>query len=71
MTYIPENDIWGLVGLPTVDGGIFQPGTYGPSVQDGIYLMLPPLPAGHHTIQFSAAGFHGWWLEVTYHLKVK
>jgi len=71
MTYIPENDIWGLVGLTTVDGGIFQPGTYGPSVQDGIYLMLPPLPAGLHEIQFSAAGLHGWGLDVTYHLTVK
>lgn len=71
MTYIPENDIWGLVGLPTVDGGIFQPGLYGPSVQDGLYVMLTPLAPGQHTIQFSAMGFHGWGLDVTYHLTVK
>ena len=54
-----------------MDGGKFQPGTYGPSVQDGIYLMLPPLPAGLHEIQFSAAGLHGWGLDVTYHLTVR
>jgi hypothetical protein len=71
MTYIPPNDIWGLVGLGTVDGGVFQPGIYGPSVQDGIYVMLAPLPAGPHEIHFSAAGAHGWGLDVTYHLTVK
>lgn len=70
MTYIPENDIWGLVGLTTVSGGTFQAGTYGPSLQDGIYLMLPPLPVGQHEIQFSAMGLHGWGLDVTYHLTV-
>ncbi len=71
MTYIPENDIWGLVGLPKQGGGSFQAGFYGPSVQDGIYLMLPPLSLGQHEIQFSAMGLHGWGLNVTYHLTVR
>jgi hypothetical protein len=66
MVSIPEKDLWGLVGLPTIDGGTFEPGIYGPSVQDGIYLMLAPLPAGQHTIHFTAKDF----LDVTYNLTV-
>ncbi len=64
---VPANDVWGLVGSTTVGGGIFQPGTYGPAVQDGIYLMVAPLSAGRHTIHFTVSGF----LDVTYHLTVK
>jgi hypothetical protein len=73
MVQIPEGDIWGLVGLPTVDGGIFQPGIYGPVVDDGIYLMLPPLPVGNHTIHFTGGleAFGGFHLDVTYHLTVR
>ncbi len=71
MTYVPENDIWGLVGLTDVNGNIFEPGYYGPSVQDGIYVMLTPLPPGKHLIKFSASGLHGWGLVMTYHLTVR
>ena len=66
MVDLPENDPWGLVGLEDVNGDIIQPGLYGPSIQDGIYLMVTPLTAGQHTIHFSAAGA----LDVTYHLTV-
>jgi hypothetical protein len=66
MVDLPENDVWGLVGLTDVNGDIFQPGTYGPSIQDGIYLMLAPLSKGKHTIHFTAGDF----LDVTYHLTV-
>jgi hypothetical protein len=72
MVQIPAGDIWGLVGLTTVGGGAFQPGTYGPTVDDGIYLMLPPLPVGKHTIHFTGGleAFGGFHLDVTYHLTV-
>ena len=71
-----------MVTLP--DGNIFgvEAGTYGPMVTDGYYLMLAPLSAGSHTIQFTA-GLAGTGppvypltippsatMHVTYHLTV-
>lgn len=56
MVAFPEANVWGI-----------PEGTYGPSVDDGIYLMLAPLSVGKHTIHFAVPGF----LEVTYHLTVK
>jgi len=55
------------VGLPA--------GTYGPAVDDGIYLMLTPLKPGKHTIRFTSASkgtiFGDFALDVTYHLTVR
>ena len=53
--------------------GLTEPGIYGPSVDDGIYLLVAPLAAGQHTIHFSAQSFwygEPWALEVTYHITV-
>ena len=66
MVYIPEDDIWGLGGW-----GLPVPGTYGPCVQDGIYLMLAPLAAGEHTIHFAASWPDGNGLDITYYLTVE
>jgi hypothetical protein len=56
---MPENSIW----LPA--------GTYGPAVDDGYWLMLAPLPVGHHTIHFTAALAEGVnLLDVTYQVTV-
>ena len=64
MITFPENNVWGLPA-----------GVYGPSVDDGIYLILPPLQPGKHTIHFTAASqgsFAGSFaLDVTYHLTVR
>jgi hypothetical protein len=38
-----------------------------PAAEDGEYLMLEPLSAGHHTIHFTVQGY----LDVTYKLTVK
>ena len=47
-------------------------GTYGPSVDEGYYLMLAPLSVGHHKIHFTAAATDGSFsLDVTYHLTIK
>ena len=52
-------------------GTIFPAGDYFPAVDDGVYVMLAPLPHGHHTIHF-----HGYFpdfdftLDVTYHIFV-
>ena len=57
---VPENNIFGL-----------DPGTYGPSLDEGYYLMHAPLNAGHHTLHF-----HGslptlpFTLDITYHITV-
>jgi len=51
--------------------GINAPaGTTSPAVQDGIYLMLAPLPAGPHTIHFTGSFGSFFGLDVTYHLTV-
>jgi hypothetical protein len=62
MVDIPENDVWSLP---------LEPGSYGPCVQDGIYLMLAPLRAGNHTIRFTASWPDGNGLDITYHLAVQ
>jgi hypothetical protein len=62
---LPENNITGF--LPA--------GTYGPSVDDGIYLMLAPLTRGSHTIHFTSAStgsvLGDFALDVTYHLIIE
>ncbi len=71
MVNIPEGDIWGLVGnVGACSGTVFQAGIYGPSLQDGVYLMLAPLKAGNHTIHFAAVFADGNGLDVTYNLTV-
>ncbi len=65
MIAMPENDLWGLGGW-----GLPLPGIYGPTVQEGYYVMLPPLSVGKHTLQFSGALESGFALEVTYNITV-
>jgi len=51
--------------------GVSAPaGTSSPSVQDGYYVMLPPLSAGEHLLHFGGnfGGFFGE--DITYHLTV-
>ena len=49
--------------------GPFKAGTYFPSVDDGYYVMVAPLPIGHHTIHFH--GTVGPYVQdVTYHISV-
>jgi hypothetical protein len=66
MVTVPEESIWSW--LPA--------GTYGPTVDDGYYLMVAPLPVGEHTIHFQGEMTLPWEpyffsLEVAYHLTVK
>jgi hypothetical protein len=60
MVTVPENNVIQSWGIPA------GAGVYGPCVDDGLYLMLAPLSAGHHTIHFSIEG----GLDVTYNLTV-
>ena len=62
---MPEDNFFTAVGVPGVTAG-----TYFPAVDQGVYVMLSPLPRGLHVIHF-----HGeagtWVLDVTYNLTVK
>jgi len=64
---VPENSLLAGLGLPA--------GTYGPCVDDGIYLMLAPLRPGAHTIRITSASQGSAVgdidLDVTYYLTVK
>lgn len=57
-------------------GNIFgvDPGTYGPCVTDGYWLMLSPLPHGQHTLHFDAVvdfgGGNTFTQDITYHIEV-
>ena len=50
-----------------VGEGPFKAGTYFPAVDDGYYVMVGPLPLGHHTIHFHGAAGPDV-LDVTYHI---
>ena len=66
MVNLPFNDIWGWVASAGAHTGL-----KGPCLDDGFYLLVPPLSPGRHTIHFAgtvaATGFH---LDVTYQLEV-
>ncbi len=57
-----NNILAGYFGLTCIADGT----TVSPAAEDGVYLMLAPLSAGQHTIQFTVAGF----LDITYELTV-
>jgi hypothetical protein len=66
------------VTLPAGDIFGAGPATYGPSMDQGYYLMLTPLSPGKHTIHFKGsmpATIDPYWtpfsLDVTYHITVK
>ena len=42
---VPDDNVFDLWGVPT------DAGTYYPSVSDGYYVMLAPLPVGEHVIR--------------------
>jgi hypothetical protein len=71
---LPPDDVLSFIGEGPGgfgSGTHFSPGTSCDTVDDGYYLLLAPLPAGHHTVHF-----HGeipafsFTLDVTYNLTV-
>jgi hypothetical protein len=69
VTDLPEGNVMGVgeTECPRGDDGYFH---CAPSVDDGIYLMVNPLPPGAHTLHFAASHPSGFELAVTYHLHV-
>lgn len=62
---LPQNNITSLICPHEL-----APGTYGPSVSGGFYVMLAPLPAGSHTLHFKGAA-GSLTVDVTYHLTIQ
>jgi hypothetical protein len=56
--------------LTAIGEGPFPAGTYSPVVDDGVYVMLPPLPPGNHTVHFQGTWPWGATLNITYNLAV-
>ncbi len=65
----PDNliDAGFQVSLP---GDCWPSLTVTPAVADGFYIMLTPLTAGSHSINFGGSGPGGFTLDVTYNLTV-
>ena len=63
---IPDDNLFNAVGE-----GPYTGGSYFPGVDDGVYVMLAPLPVGPHMIHFhgSMPAFN-FTLDITYHLNV-
>lgn len=59
---LPTNNVFG-------DPANFPAGTTSPSVADGYYLLLQPLPPGDHTIHFTG-GVPGFQLDIAYNIMV-
>ncbi len=62
---LPKDNLLNAIGE-----GPFPKGTYFPAVDDGVYLMLSPLPSGPHVVQFHGT-IAGNTLDITYDLSVK
>jgi hypothetical protein len=56
--------------LNAIGEGPYAAGTYSPVVDDGIYVMLPPLSAGSHTLHFKGSFANGFTEDITYNLVV-
>jgi hypothetical protein len=61
---LPADNFFTAVGE-----GPFEAGTYFPGVDDGYYVMVAPLPIGHHNIHFHGAS-GTFVLDITYHMYV-
>jgi hypothetical protein len=56
--------------LTAIGEGPFPAGTFSPVVDDGVYVMMQPLPAGSHTLHFQGTFSNGFTENITYHLNV-
>ena len=64
---LPENNVF----IPLCAPLPVPAGIYSPAVDDGIYVLLKPLPLGHHTLHFHAESPAGVLSQdVTYNLTV-
>jgi hypothetical protein len=65
---LPEDNVF---DTPCGGPGTVPAGIYSPAVDDGFYMMLPPLKTGQHTLQFHAENpSQGFVEDVTYNITV-
>lgn len=65
---LPQDNLFAAACEPV--GGL-PAGIYSPAVDDGVYVRLNPLAAGHHTLQIHAENpSQNFVLDVTYNLTV-
>jgi len=57
--------------LTAIGEGPFAAGYYSPVVDDGVYVMLAPLPKGNHTLLIQGKWANGTTENITYNLTVK
>jgi len=62
-----ENSLYEYFGLV---GPQFE-GRVNPSVADGYWVFIPPLPAGDYTLAFAGANSSGFNVNVTYYLTIE
>lgn len=69
---LPDNNIFKALYAPGPRVPKFYKGTYFPAVDDGVYVMLPPLSAGTHVVRIEGL-FPEWsfGFDVTYNLTVE
>ncbi len=62
---LPDDNVFTALGQPE------PPGTYFPAVDDGVYVMLKPLPPGPHLLHFTGSfPAFNFSFDITYQLKV-
>jgi len=66
----PDNVIYAEFGVSIPGDCGTTSSTVDGAVADGFYIMLPPLTAGSHRINFGGTGPTGFTLNVTYNLTV-
>jgi len=63
---LPEGNLLQAIGEDVIGAGTYW------GVDDGIYVMLVPLPKGHHTLKFKGSfPQYNFSLDVTYNLTVQ
>jgi hypothetical protein len=62
---LPEGNLLQEIGENAIGAGTYW------GVDDGVYIMLEPLPPGFHTLKFRGAFPNGFTLDITYKLKVQ
>jgi hypothetical protein len=65
-----EDNVYKAVFGITLPGDCWPSLTVTPAVADGFYIIVPPLSAGSHRIEFGGTAPGGFTLDITYNLTV-
>jgi hypothetical protein len=60
-----------ITSFTAIGEGTFAAGSYFPAVDDGVYVMLSPLPHGQHVVHFGGSFPNfAFTLDITYYITV-